>query len=373
MDFNSIIQIKGLPEEDIPKCQVLFADMVKSVFEDRARYSTAYNITNLDRIILTKEYGRELSSLAKEQGLGLDIKYTDESYGQGQAKVLQIPKGNDFLQVMVFNLAHSFEAILVQLEIKKTIEDLEITKTSLEESATIKKKLATIKEKLATQLEYSKYVIAHELGHVHEKTQIPELLKSRLQEQKCSAKEYHAQPIAKSCWSEYYACFLASFSVTSSVGESHLSGFFDAHRNIKQLVDEQILEYRCGKINLEELLSYTAQHMKALLNFTCYVLGWLDGARTEPEGVIERINTVIKGSYFEEVYFALRDELRNMNSDFPEAWEDDSVHGGLMDVVVLCFGKMGLVMSFPQEDGVKVKIDVPIRPETDSYEHEMPV
>lgn len=368
MNIEKIIQIKNIPEKELPEFKTLVIEMIKDVLAQREVTAPPFNLNLLDRIIFTSKYDQELKKIVNEQALGIEIGFTDEAYGRGAAKTLLIPKDGDFFQVIVFDHSHHFQLVHEYTALKRMISIPEI-KEELERvsSQKVKKLIST---DIGPHIEYTKYIIAHEFGHVHTDSYTIPFLKGKSLKQEFLGKEGFLRPIAEVCWSEYHATFEAAFAVTPHVGEIHLSGFLDTFMENKNRIDKKILEYRWKMISLDELVEYTSNHMGGVLKFCCYVLGWIDGVKECPEGAIEDINDGIRGTYFEKVFIALQNELRQMKLQFPGAWKDRTIYTGLDEVVDLCFNKVGLVMAVIT--GNQVYIDVPIRPETDPIKNGRP-
>ena len=286
----------------------------------------------MHRIIITTDFAGELAELSSFTTSGNPITYTDEEYAIAVAKVIILPRDDEFEILLIINA--NVAAALAP-------EDPEGYKT----------------ENFHTVL----HLLHHELCHVHDRNKRLNAFQKVINQHRYRGKEEFTYDLAGLCWAEYIANYLSSPTAEDFILEYTAEMFVDAIKRTKQSIDEEIIEYRYHG-NLDQLMDVFFRHGKFLIRIAAYILGYMDGFGKELPELSIKAHDSLSNSYFEPIWNAMQTVLRNMREDYPDGWKEVSIFDELAYVMEDYFARMGLILS-TTEDG-QIYVDVPFRPET---------
>ncbi len=328
MESDLQIIVKGLPDDIGCAIGNAVATAVKSFMEA----DNDLDFRRMHRIVVTADFAGELSELSAATASGNSITHTNEDYAVAVAKVMILPRDEEFEIIPVVNA--NIAAALAQ-------EDPENFD----------------KERFQSALHF----LHHELCHVHDDNKKIDALKLHMLSTRYTGKDMYIRPLAEVCWSEYIATLLSS----STAGERDIEGitesFAEAIRRTKSEIDKEIISYRYHA-DLLKLLGVFGRHGEFLAKAAAYTLGYVDGfGKSLTDLSVEAADT-LSGSYFEPTWNAMHSSLKRMLQEYPEGWQDLSIMDELALAIENYYVEMGLVLS-TTEDG-RVYLNVPFRPES---------
>lgn len=328
MENDLQIIVKGL-SEDIG-CAI--GNAVATAVRTFKEADNDLDFRRMHRIVVTADFAGELSELSAATVSGNTITHTNEDYAVAVAKVLILPRDEEFEIIPVVNA--NIAAALAQ-------EDPENFD----------------KERFRSALHF----LHHELCHVHDDNKKIDALKSHMLSTRYTGKDMYIRPLAEVCWSEYIATLLSS----STAGERDIEGitesFTEAIIRTKPEIDKEIISYRYHA-DLLKLLSAFGRHGEFLAKAAAYTLGYVDGLGKSLADLSNEAAETLSGSYFETTWNALHSSLKRMLQEYPEGWQDLSIMDELALAIENYYVEMGLVLS-TTEDG-QAYLNVPFRPET---------
>ena len=328
MEQDLQIIIKGLPED--VGCAI--GNAVATAVRTFKEADNDLDFRRMHRIVVTVDFAGELSELSAATVSGNTITHTNEDYAVAVAKVMIIPRGDEFEIVPVINA--NIAAALAQ-------EDPE----------------SFDRERFRSALHF----LHHELCHVHDDNKKIDAFASHLLRTRYSGKDKYIRPLAEVCWSEYIATLLSC----STAGENDINGmtesFADAVKRTKPEIDKEILSYR-DHGDLLKLLDAFGRHGEFLAKAAAYTLGYVDGLGKSLAELSNEASEVLAGSYFESTWDSMHSSLKRMLQDYPDGWLDLSIMDELALTIENYYADMGLILS-TTEDG-QAYLHVPFRPET---------
>jgi hypothetical protein len=328
MESNLQITIKGLQTE-------LATSIANAIGEAVIAFKQAdedLDFRRMYRIVITTDFSGELAELSGSTASGNPIRHTDEEYAVAVAKVLILPRGEEFEILLIVN--GYVAAALVP-------EDPEGYQT----------------ERFRTVL----HLLHHELCHVHDGNKKIDAFREEILCHRYRGKDLFIRPLAEVCWSEYIANYLSSSTANDDSLMATTDFLVDAIKRTKSCIDTEIISYRYHG-ELDRLMSVFQRHGEFLAKTAAYTLGYIDGLNKELAEFSITAHNHLSGSYFEPIWTAMQTALRNMRGLYPDAWTEISVFDGLASVIENYYARMGLVLS-TTEDG-QTYIDIPFRPET---------
>lgn len=328
MEPDLQITLKGLPEDIGCAIGNAIATAVRTFKE----VDSELDFRRMHRIVVTTDFAGELTELSAATASGNSITHTNEDYAIAVAKVMIIPRGDEFEIVPVVNA--NIAAPLAQ-------EDQENFDRELFRSAL--------------------HLLHHELCHVHDDNKKIDAFASDMLRTRYRGKDMYIRPLAEVCWSEYIATLLSC----STAGENDVNGmmesFADAVSRTKPLIDEEILSYR-HHADLMKLLEAFGRHGEFLAKAAAYTLGYVDGLGKPLDELSKEASEALSGSYFESTWESMHATLRNMLKVYPDGWQDLTIMNELAGAIERYYADMGLILS-TTEDG-QAYLHVPFRPET---------
>ncbi len=328
MESDLQIIIKGVQEDLAKNIGNAVAETVKAF----KQADENLDIRRMHRIVLPADFAGELSDLSGETASGTPITYTNEEYAIAVAKVLILPRGNEYEIVLVVNA--NVAATLVQ----KNEEDYR-------------------SQEFLTIL----HLLHHELCHVHDNNKQIDAFNGIMLRHRYEGKDIYIRPLSEICWSEYIANVLCSSTANESWILTMSGSLADAIARTKPKIDKEILEYRYHG-DLDQLLDLFQRHGGYLLKTAAYNLGYVDGLNKSLEELSEKAFGSLSGSYFEPTWNEMQSALREMRSNYPDGWADLRIYDCLANVIENYYEKMGFFLS-STEDG-RAYVDIPFRPET---------
>lgn len=322
------IIIKGVPEKLANDIGNAVAGAVKG-FKKADR---DLDLRRMHRIVLTADFAGELAELSRATVSGTPITHTDEDYAIAVAKVLILPRDEEYEIVLVVN------ANVAAALVPKNQEDYS-------------------SEGFRTVL----HLLHHELCHVHDDNKKIDAFHGLMLRYSYEGKDKYIRPLAEGCWSEYIANFMSSSTTDEGWVADMAGSLADAIGRTKRELDREILEYRYDG-NLEHLLDYFQRHGVLLIITAARNLGYLDGLRISLEELSAEAFDSLTGSYFEPTWNVMQSALRKMRSTYPDGWNDLSIYDGLADVLEDYYAVMGFNLSSTEEG--QIYVDIPLRPET---------
>jgi hypothetical protein len=328
MEPDLQITLKGLPEDIGSAIGNAIATAVRTFKE----VDSELDFRRMHRIVVTTNFAGELAELSAATASGNSITHTNEDYAVAIAKVMIIPRGDEFEIVPVINA--NFTAALAQ-----------------EESDNFDR------ERFRSALHF----LHHELCHVHDDNKKIDVFASDMLRTRYRGKDMYIRPLADVCWSEYIATLLSC----STAGENDINGMTeslaDAVKRTKPLIDAEILSYR-DHGDLLKLLEAFGRHGEFLAKAAAYTLGYIDGLGKPLDELSKEASEALSGSYFESTWNSMHTALGNMLKLYPDGWQDLSIMDELAGAIESYYADMGLILS-TTDDG-QAYLYVPFRPET---------
>lgn len=328
MESDLQITVKGLPADIGSAIGNAVATVVRT-FKEADDY---LDFRRMHRIVVTADFAGELAELSAATVSGNITTYTNEDYAVAVAKVMILPRDEEFEILPIVNA--NIAAALAQ-------EDPENFDKELFRSAL--------------------HLLHHELCHVHDDNKKIDAFKSHMLRTRYTGKDMYIRPLAEVCWSEYIATLLSS----STAGQNDIAGmtgsFAEAIKRTKQEINKEIISYRYHG-DLMKLLGAFGRHGEFLAKAAAYTLGYVDGLGTSLAELSIEASETLSGSYFEPTWKAMHSSFRKMFKIYPDGWQDLAVMDDLALSIENYYAEMGLILS-TTEDG-QAYLGVPFRPET---------
>lgn len=340
MESDLQISVKGLPDD----LGDVVGTVVMKVVSSLERLGGGLDLRRMHRIIVAKDFARELAELSAATASGRPITHTDEEYAVAVAKVMILPRGEDYEIVPVISANHA----LALLAPEDAGSDVEGTDQAAE----------SFSSELFNMVLHG---LHHELCHVHDDNKKIDALSAFMLRHSYWGKDMYIRPLAESCWSEYIANFLSSATAGAASLEAMTKSFGDAILRTKPHIDGEIRAYRLHA-DLVQLLDIFQRHGEFLARSAAYVLGYADGLDVPLDELSAETSERLSGSYFESTLVAMHEALREMRQSYPHNWRDLSVYDDLAMVLERYYADMGLILS-SSADG-QVYVDIPLTPET---------
>lgn len=328
MEPDLQITLKGLPEEIANAIGKAIAAAVRTFKE----MDSELDFRRMHRIVVTTDFAGELAELSATRASGNPIIHTNEDYAIAVAKVVIIPRGDEFEIVPV--VSANIAAPLAQ-------EDQE----------------SFDREQFRTAL----HLLHHELCHVHDDNKKIDAFASDMLRTHYRGKDVYIRPLAEVCWSEYIATLLSCSTAGENVIYGMTESLADAVKRTKPLIDEEILSYRYHG-DLSKLLETFGRHGEFLAKAAAYTLGYVDGLGKPLDELSKKASEALSGSYFESTWNNMHTALRNMLEVYPDGWQNLSIMDEFAGTIESYYADMGLILS-TTEDG-QAYLHVPFRPDT---------
>lgn len=295
----------------------------------------------MHRIVVAMDFGRELAELSTATASGNLITHTNEEYATAMAKVLLLPQGEDYEIVPVVGAKYAL-ALIVSGGMEDADEEAEYSPSEL-------RRLVL-------------HSLHHELCHVHDYNKQIDAFGTVMLSPYSSGKDAYIGLLAEACWSEYIANLMSAPTAdVASVG-GMVESLGDAITRTKPDFNSEILAYRVGHVDLQQLLGAFQRHGVFLAKSAAYVLGYMDGLNVSLEELSADTSDRLSGSYFEPTWNAMHEALRGMRQRYPDDWQDLGIYGELAEALERYYVEMGLVLS-TTKDG-QLYVHVPLRSET---------
>lgn len=299
----------------------------------------------MHRIVVTADFAGELAKLSAATATGNPITYTNEEYGIAVAKVLTLPRDEDYEIVPVVGATYA----LALLGLENTGEDAEVTDETAGFSPSELSHMAL-------------HGLHHELCHVHDENKKIDAFGPLMSSHYYSGKDVYIRPLAEACWSEYIADLMSSSTADAVWLGIMTNSFGDAIARTKPQFDSEVLAYRVRHTDLQQLLDSFQRHGGFLAKSAAYMLGYVDGLDVSLGDLSAETSERLSGSYFESTWNTMHEALKEMRRRYPGDWRDLSVYDNLAAALECYYAEMGLVLS-TTDDG-QTYVDVPLRPET---------
>lgn len=314
---------------------------VLKVVSTLKRSGGGLDLRRMHRIIVAEDFAEELAELSAATASGEPITHTDEEYAVAVAKVMILPRGEDYEIVPVIS-AHYALALLSPGDADEDVEeDTEFSSSEL--------------------FDIVLHGLHHELCHVHDYNKAIDAFGTLMLSPYYTGKDVYLYPLAEACWSEYIADFLSSPTADAVWLGLMTNNFGNAIVRTKPQIDSEILAYRHHG-DLGRLLDVFQRHGVFLAKSAAYILGYVDGLNTSLGDLSAETSERLAGSYFESTWNAMHESLREMRQRYPNDWRDPSVYDGLAVALERYYAEMGLILS-TTGDG-QTYVDIPFRPET---------
>lgn len=286
------------------------------------------DLRRVERIIICTDFAKELDDLSTSAASGNPITHTNEDYATAIAKVMLLPKNDDFEIVPVINA--NIASVLGYPDQESDVGGVD--------SVT--------------------HFLHHELCHVHDDNKKIDAYREDMLKTRYFGKDMFIRPLAETCWSEYAANRLSSNSATTLAVEMMASSLDEALERTKTAIDDEIEKYRYHA-DLERLLAFFQRHGEFLVKAACYLLGYIDGLGKPLKEISPQTANLILGSYFEATWKNLHISLSKMYKKYPDKWIDLTVYDELAFVLENYYDNMGLVLSTTDDN--QAYVNVPFR------------
>lgn len=204
------------------------------------------DLRRMHRIVVARDFAGELAELSAATASGGPITHTDEGYAVAVAKVMVLPRGEDYEIVPIIS-AHYALALLAD-------ED-----TDLDENAEL-----SSSELFGMVL----HGLHHELCHVHDDNKTIDVFNTLMLSHRYSGKDAYIRPLAEACWSEYIADYMSSSTADVLWLDIMTKSFGNAIERTKSQINNEILAYRVHG-DLEQLLDSFQRYGVFLANPMC--------------------------------------------------------------------------------------------------------
>jgi hypothetical protein len=316
MDLNYQITIKGLEEKPATDIGNAVSEVINAIHQ----VDEILDFRRMHRIILTADFAKELEELSSSTASGNPITHTNEEYAVTVAKVMLLPRGEEFEILPIIN------ANVAAALVRENLADKE-------------------KDSFRNVV----HLLHHELFHVHDDNKKIDAFPQIMLRHRYTGKDMFIRPLADTCWSEYVANLLSSPTVTEGVVRDLTECFAEAITRTKPAIDRAILSYRFHA-DLDHLLSVFQRHGEFLIKTAAYTLGYVDGLEKSLSDLNAEAAKVLSGSYFEPTWNAMHAALKEMYTKYPDNWKGLEVYDDLAAVAEDYYASMGLVLS-TTEDG----------------------
>ena len=298
----------GFSSEDDAKSAVNLVD--KAIFETSQQLGL--NIESLDGVTIAYDYRAALAGLDRGFQSNNPLTPTGDSIADGVAMAPMVRRDGRVMSHVVLNAS-----ILPTIE--QPISGLD-----------------------------GRYLIAHELAHVHEHHCRDQVLPNTLLEPFDDPDDHSVLwQIAEACWCEYAACYLSA-----AIAPSHAAIFettvvdvlTDCRPRIIAIKQRWILDRDFGAA-----LTAMASEAGAVLKYVCYLLGHAAGLDKPPDEIAPRAWEVMRGHdwlypWVEKTDTVLRDLLERF-----EEWTGMNAFAPLKEVARGLLADCGV--SLTQRDG----------------------
>jgi len=331
MEPDCQVTVRGLPE---PVAQSI-GEALFAVVKTLAQARDPLDLRRMRRIVVTTDFAGELTELSRSTTSGNPITYTHEEYAIAVGKLVALPRGDGDYELLL--------VIDARIAAWLALEDSDGCDSEDSQTAV--------------------HLLHHELCHVHVGNKIIDTFPPRMARRSWSDKDMLVRPLAEGCWDEYVATIMSSATATKNWLATMADSFESAIARTKQVVDHEILSYRCQRSgNPHQLLLAFHRHGWFLAEMAARILGYMDGLGVSLPELSSSAADRLSGSYFEATWQALHGALKEMRRLYPDGWNDLSVYDNLAAVVEKYYARMGLVLSTVGNG--KAYVHVPFRPET---------
>ena len=334
------ISVKGLPDNLADR----LGGVVLKAAEKLEQVGGGLDLRRMHRMVVTTDFAGELAELSAARVAGNPITYTNEEYGIAIAKVLLLPRGEDYEIVPVVNANYVLELLVPE---------------GADEGAEGAAEAPQLSE--TERLDLFLHGLHHELCHVHDDNKRIDAFGTLMLSPYYSGKDAYIRPLAEACWAEYIADFMSSPTADAVWLGVMTNSFGNAIERTKRQFNNEILAYRVHHIDLGQLLDSFQRHGVFLAKSAAYILGYVDGLDASLELSAETSER-LSGSYFESTWDAMHEALREMRQRYPHDWQDLSIYDGLAAALEHYYVEMGLVL--PTTDDGQTYVHVPFTPET---------
>ncbi len=223
MEPDLQVSVKGLSDDLANRVGMV----VTKAIGDLERMGGGLDLRRMHRIIVAKDFAGELAELSAATVSGRPITHTDEEYAVAVAKVILLPRGEDYEIVPVISANHA----LALLAFEDAGSNVEATDQAAESPSS----------ELYSMVLHS---LHHELCHVHDDNKRIDALRAFMLSHCYRGKDVFIRPLAESCWDEYIANFLSSVTADAASLEAMTESFGDAIVRTKPFIDREINAYR---------------------------------------------------------------------------------------------------------------------------------
>ncbi len=203
MEPDLQINVKGLSDDLANRV----GTAVRKVVGSLERLGEGLDLRRMHRIIVAEDFAGELAELSAATVSGRPITHTDEEYAVAVAKVILLPRGEDYEIVPVISANHAL-ALLASVDAGSDVEATDQAAESLSSG-------------LYSRVLHS---LHHELCHVHDDNKRIDALKAFMLSYCYRGKDVFIRPLAESCWDEYIANVLSSVTADAAVKPYRMRG-----------------------------------------------------------------------------------------------------------------------------------------------------
>jgi hypothetical protein len=273
------------------------------------------DLRRMHHIIVTSDFSGELAELSKRTASGNSITYTNEEYAVAVAKVMILPRGEEYEIILIIN-ANIASALVT--------ENPEGYQSDIFKRAV--------------------HFVHHELSHVHDINKKYDASNKLIFKYHYRGKDRLIRPLADNCWSEYIADYLSASTANDYWLKEMTNSLSDSIEWTKVHVDKEIIEYHFHG-DLIRLMDEFHRHGYYLIKIAANILGFMDGLDKRLIELSTKAYDNLCDSYFEPIWNAMQTALWNMHRLYPEGWKDLSIYDSLANVIECYYSCMGLILS----------------------------
>ena len=330
-----LFNAKTFGEQPMEKQQI--EAYTQAIFSIYNTLKETLDLSLLNSIIIPEDYKEGLFDFQRLNGHVEFI--TENEYGRGMAQVVS---SKNEREEIVYN-------IVIDKNIIFTLVGDE--------------QLQGVKDNLKLEEEYNLFLssrqlaintLFHEFGHIHEYSLNRDIAWIHNLELKA---DLHSQLVilARQCWSEYFACRIASKSFPFD--ESVVVEIIETCNNAEDGLQKQRSKYNRRKIEIEEFVSEFHNYTNFILKKIACAHGNLYCLNDSREKIVDAVEAVFGDAYIKAIWKDYGNALDELYIQYPK-WESDAIFNDLCNLFIKYYEQYEIFIS---ETSKGTYYDIPIR------------
>ena len=330
-----LFNAKTFGEQPMEKQQI--EAYTQAIFSIYNTLKETLDLSLLNSIIIPEDYKEGLFDFQRLNGHVEFI--TENEYGRGMAQVVS---SKNEREEIVYN-------IVIDKNIIFTLVGDE--------------QLQAVKDNLKLEEEYNLFLssrqlaintLFHEFGHIHEYSLNRDIAWIHNLELKA---DLHSQLVilARQCWSEYFACRIASKSFPFD--ESVAMEIIDTCNNAEDGLQKQRSRYNRIEIELNEFVMEFHSYTNFILKKIACAHGNLYCLNDSKEKMVDTIEVAFGDAYIKAIWKDYGEALDELYIQYPK-WESDAIFNDLCNLFIKYYEQYEIFIS---ETSKGTYYDIPIR------------